>query len=380
VRDDRVREVWIHALGAKVGGGITYLKAVLPELVSQLEGSGIRVVLLLPGPVEGLEVPEGVEARMLARAASSHPRRVLFDQFVLPLWVGRRPGAVLYCSGSFAPLLKPVPTVVLLRNAIYFDDEFLRLETPRNRLLLRAQEKLILGGARGCRAEVYPSRSMRDLVERRAPGLAPTGVVDYYGVGAEFFGARGGAVRPRAAGEPASFLYVMNYTLQKNLTFLLEALIAARRERLSVRVVVTSTLENGPAACAARDRALVEEHRLVEEGYLAAVGPKYGAELVDLYGSVDACVFPSICESFGHPLVEAMVVGAPLVCADRAYARELCGEYALYVDPTRPDELVDLWRRWPEMAAAHRPAPLDELERRFSWRAHVSRLLDAVLT
>jgi glycosyltransferase involved in cell wall biosynthesis len=378
VPDASAREIWIHALGAKVGGGVTYLRAVLPELVRQLEGRGVRVVLLLPGPVEGVTLPEWIEARVMPRAARGQLGRLLFDQVVLPARLARRAGAVLFCSGSFAPILKPTPTVALLRNAIYFDDEFLRLETKKQRLLLWLQGRLILGGARGCRAALYPSRFMRELVEARAPGLSGVGVVDYYGVGADYFRARSEPAPPRT-GEPVSFLYVMNYLLQKNLGLLLDALALARRERLAVRVVVTSRLEDGPVACAARDRALIEEHRLVDEGYLAPVGPKYGAELVDLYRAVDACVFPSICESFGHPLVEAMAAGKPLVCADRPYARELCGEYALYVDPKRPEDLVDLWRRWPEVVSRFEPAPLDALEQKFSWSAHVSRLLESLL-
>jgi glycosyltransferase involved in cell wall biosynthesis len=60
----------------------------------------------------------------------------------------------------------------------------------------------------------------------------------------------------------------------------------------------------------------------------------------DRYASVDALVFPSLEESFGLPLVEAMTIGLPIVCADRPYARVLCGDEAIYFDPKDPVSLV----------------------------------------
>lgn len=377
--DRSVEEIWIHALGAKVGGGVTYLRAILPEIVELLDGRGVRVVLLLPEPIEGVPLPDWVETRALPHFASSHLRRLVFDQVILPAWLVGRRGTVLYCSGSFAPVVKPARTVALVRNAIYFDDAFLRLESPGNRALLRLQGRLIALGARGCAAVHYPSRSMRELVEARHPGLRPAGAVNLYGVAGDFARARRAAPEPAAGSDRIRFLYVMNYTLQKNLGYLLEALALARASELPVRVVLTSRLEEGSAAWATRDRALIEEHDLVESGYLTLAGPAYGPELIELYTSVDACVFPSICESFGHPLVEAMAAGKPLVCADRPYARELCGEHAIYVDPERPEDLVEVWRRWPEIVEVWQPVPIEWLERRFSWPQHVTRLFESLL-
>src|SRR4051812_4075737 len=114
--------LWFHALGAKVGGGLTYLRAVLPELALQLEGRGVRVLLLVPDAPDGLPLPAWIEVRELPLAARNWLTRLLFDQIVLPLWLAARPGAVLYCSGSFSPLVQTAPTFALLRNAIYFDD------------------------------------------------------------------------------------------------------------------------------------------------------------------------------------------------------------------------------------------------------------------
>jgi glycosyltransferase involved in cell wall biosynthesis len=375
-----VSEIWIHALGAKRGGSVTYLRAVVPELVRHLDGKGIPLTLLLPSPWDGAPLPPWFEARALPDYARSPASRLVFDHLVLPRWLARRSGAVLYCSGSFSPFRKSAPTIALLRNAIYFDEGFLLRERPSRRRLLRLQRVLITRAARTCFAVHYPSRSMRDLVEANDARLEPVGFVNSYGVGMQFASARTVAGRPTpTVGRPTTFLYVMNYTLQKNFTLLLQALARARAERLPIQVLVTSRLDTGPPASFEADRALIARERLIESGYLVAVGPTYGDALIDLYRKVDACVFPSVCESFGHPLVEALALGKPLVCSDRPFARELCTGHAVYVDPDRPDDLVQVWRQWPAPVGRVPPMPLGELLGRFSWRTHVAHLVDALL-
>ena len=57
---------------------------------------------------------------------------------------------------------------------------------------------------------------------------------------------------------------------------------------------------------------------------------------MDYYGRVDALFFPSVAESYGLPLVEAMVYGIPIICSDLPYARWLCGDNAVYFNPQDP--------------------------------------------
>jgi hypothetical protein len=60
-----------------------------------------------------------------------------------------------------------------------------------------------------------------------------------------------------------------------------------------------------------------------------------------LYVVADALVYLSLAESYGFPLVEAMWVGIPIVCADRPYARALCGGEAIYFDPENAQSLKE---------------------------------------
>jgi glycosyltransferase involved in cell wall biosynthesis len=105
---------------------------------------------------------------------------------------------------------------------------------------------------------------------------------------------------------------------------LLDAFAAASfGEDLVERIIVTIE----PAGADGENNLL--EHR-------GQLGP---ASMIETYAKADALLFPSLEESYGLPLIEAMYLGLPIVCADRDYAHALCGEGAIYFDPTSPGSL-----------------------------------------
>jgi glycosyltransferase involved in cell wall biosynthesis len=57
-------------------------------------------------------------------------------------------------------------------------------------------------------------------------------------------------------------------------------------------------------------------------------------ELVDLYRTCAAVVFPSLYEGFGQPPLEAMACAAPVAVSDIPPLREVCGDAASYFNPT----------------------------------------------
>ncbi|MGJ3243044.1 MAG: glycosyltransferase [Opitutales bacterium] len=74
--------------------------------------------------------------------------------------------------------------------------------------------------------------------------------------------------------------------------------------------------------------------------WLYCVGRLNHEQCLEAYQSADALVFPSVLESYGLPLVEAMVMGLPILASDLPYARALCGGVAIYFDPKSPENLL----------------------------------------
>lgn len=52
-------------------------------------------------------------------------------------------------------------------------------------------------------------------------------------------------------------------------------------------------------------------------------------------------VFPSLCEGFGIPLVEAFSMGCPVACSRIPPFEEVTEDSAVYFDPTDTDSIYD---------------------------------------
>ncbi|OJF76253.1 MAG: glycosyl transferase family 1 [Treponema sp. CETP13] len=62
--------------------------------------------------------------------------------------------------------------------------------------------------------------------------------------------------------------------------------------------------------------------------------------LPELYCSADACIFPSIIEGVGLPVLEAMASGVPVAVAKAGALPEIAGDGALYFNPDDTEEFA----------------------------------------
>jgi len=128
------------------------------------------------------------------------------------------------------------------------------------------------------------------------------------------------------------------------------------------------------------NRGVFKRRRTVDPQGVRRLGNVDDATLVALYRNAIALVFPSLYEGFGLPPLEAMRQGCPVVASLASAIPEVCGDAALYFDPTdvaglslalkavldRPDLRQDLRQRGLNWS------------RRFVWADSAKRLLDAL--
>jgi len=63
-------------------------------------------------------------------------------------------------------------------------------------------------------------------------------------------------------------------------------------------------------------------------------------DLTAIYNLASVYCQPSFYEGFGLPCLEAMACGTPVIAANIAALKEVCGEAAIYVDPHNADEIA----------------------------------------
>jgi len=106
------------------------------------------------------------------------------------------------------------------------------------------------------------------------------------------------------------------------------------------------------------DRAMPHVAELLPSAKLVMVGPRHADDgsaepewrqsvgfvsdddLASLYRRARAVVVPSLYEGFGLPVLEAMRLGAPVICARTSSLPEVAGDAGLYVSPTDERQLA----------------------------------------
>ena len=110
--------------------------------------------------------------------------------------------------------------------------------------------------------------------------------------------------------------------------------------------------------------------RLGIAAYVKELGHPTDAELVSIYGAVDALIFPSLREGFGLPVLEAMACGTPVVASDISALNELLGGAGLIAPPHDTHALaaaVDQVLTVPDVAERLRAAGLARAQS-FGWQ------------
>lgn len=131
-------------------------------------------------------------------------------------------------------------------------------------------------------------------------------------------------------------LYLTKYYPHKNIERACEAMAQIRRSGVDVTLFLTLN-----KAESAECKSLLE--KIDKEGFSNAViniGSVDLADIESVYQNCDAVLMPSLLESYSATYLEAMAFGKPLLASDREFAREICGNAALYFDPLNIDSIA----------------------------------------
>lgn len=64
-------------------------------------------------------------------------------------------------------------------------------------------------------------------------------------------------------------------------------------------------------------------------------------DLPGLVANAEACIYPSLYEGFGIPVIEAMACGVPVACSNTSSLPEVAGDAAVLFDPSSPDDIAN---------------------------------------
>ncbi|HTN17099.1 MAG TPA: glycosyltransferase, partial [Chitinophagaceae bacterium] len=131
--------------------------------------------------------------------------------------------------------------------------------------------------------------------------------------------------------ERFTFLYLSAYYAHKNFEIIPEviALLADRgiccTFMLTLPTDIFATLSAG----------------VQHKEYLFNHGPVNPQETYNLYAQCDAVFMPSLLETFSANFPEAMIAQKPIIASGMDFAKNVCGDAALYFDPENASSIAD---------------------------------------
>ncbi len=253
---------------------------------------------------------------------------------------------VLFSFANIGSASPSIPQVVFVqqRNAFFAG------ETPGNsivtRLRLLFMRHQIMRGALASRAVVVQTDAMRSVIQNIEPNLKgrihiiPSGYRTASAnpqIRPEKKGIVDNASRPR-------LIYVTHPSEHKNHVNLVKALPGIIKVFPDASLLLTLEKDVPPDP---RYKAFVREiidtavslkvsDRIIWTGILTADEVHYALSNSDLM------VFPSLSESFGLGLVEAMAAGCPVAASDLGYAHDVMNGAGNYFDANNPDNISDV--------------------------------------
>jgi glycosyltransferase involved in cell wall biosynthesis len=101
-------------------------------------------------------------------------------------------------------------------------------------------------------------------------------------------------------------------------------------------------------------------------------------DLPAIYSLSRLFLYPSLRESFGIPIIEAMACGTPVITSNTSSMPEVSGGAALLIDPFHPDELTKALIRLDQDDDLRASLSAQGLQRAiaFSWKHAAERMLD----
>lgn len=280
-----------------------------------------------------------------------------------------RSADVFHGGDARLPDYARIPTTVTVHDTFSLLRDDLATEKFREKKHRRYEEI----ARRADRVIASSESTRRDLVSQLSIP-AERIVVNHLGVGEQF--------TPRPDAEVASVcskygvsrpyaLAVSSFSRRKNVNLLLETYARLRKARkFESSLVLAGSTEHWQES-----HDVLERLGLTDDVILTGYVPD--AELPAIYSGARMLLFPSLCEGFGLPIVEAMACGTPVLTSNISAMPEIVGDAGLLVDPLDPRDILAKMEQLDGDAALRRTLAEKGIERAklFTWDRAALRLV-----
>lgn len=298
----------------------------------------------------------------------------LWEQVALPKAARKAGCDILHCTSNTAPVFSDIPMVVTLHDIIYMESNYLK----------------ILNGS-GTNYQKFGNAYRKVVVPKVLKKSSRIITVSHFEKNriGEFFGMKGDhrltaiyngvsehfkpvsseqelkRVKEKYHLPDKYFFFLGNTDPKKNTPGTLKAYADfVRKHGNDVKLVMLDYDQDELLAILDSIDSRNIIHQIVLTGYVV------NTDLPAIYSQCSLFLYPSLRESFGIPMLEAMACGTPVITSNTSSMPEVAGDAALIIDPFKPAEITDAMTELMENQALRDQLISKGLARaeHFSWR------------
>ena len=303
----------------------------------------------------------------------------IWEQVNLPAAARKYHCDILHCTSNTAPVVTSVPLVVTLHDIIYMESMsvlkkgFTPYQKFGNMYRRYVVPQVVRKSAKIITVSEFEKKRIGDFFKVNDHKLKAiyNGVSDHFKpiTDTEYLGR----IKAKYNLPDKFFFFFGNTDPKKNTPGVLKAF----------SLFLNSSEEKIPLVML--DFDLNELKKIISDigdpslhDYIKLTGYVPNSELPALYALSTIFLYPSLRESFGIPMLEAMACGIPVITSNTSSMPEVGGNAALYVDPFKPEEITTAIKKLLAEPLLRESLIRNGFEnaRKFSWGAMAKNVLN----
>lgn len=334
----------LNMLGFTSGGGLAVGLNMLTQLGEVAPNESFLVLLPNVPAYDNVELAANVSKRVFDVSSAKQLGRLWIDHVMIPECCRRFGANVLFSMSNFGPYRVPCAHVVgvHLGYLAYPQWPIWSRLSARDRIFLRAQTLYFAITAAHADRICVLTETVRERMAR-AFSLTNDRITVVPNASAPEFDVS-------APDDPRVSEMIENHPAKVRLCYpalgyphknheVLPEVIRILRGRIDIdEVVILVTIDAGDSANARKFISMVESQRL--RSHIVNLGHLERPGVSTVYRHSQALLMPTLLESFSLSYLEAMRFGVPILTSEYDFAREVCGDAALYFDPLDPESIA----------------------------------------
>lgn len=326
--------ILIHALGANMGGAMRHLTNFLPELGRQ--DTEREYTILVRESFPTLAVAPNISIERIPNGfVSNWMKRLAGDIFEIPWKLNKEKYDAIVSLTNFGPVFSPVPHIFFQRNALYYCDYYLSQITGREKTETLLRRRLAVESMKRADLIVTPTNAMAEMIKATCPEVKNRKFHTlYHGFSKDTYQEQLDAKYEKQLDiEGFKFLYPTHPAPHKGFEILFEILKTLKERNLNFKLFTTIAYKDWPEGIRQYKKQV---QSLGIDDCVAFIGRIPQSQMGSLYKKCDLMLYPSLCESFGFSMIEAMGHDLPIVAAGTPVNREMCRDGAFYYPQLNP--------------------------------------------